>query len=421
MKYLEVVFLSGLLFGLSGVANAASPTNDDLYKMLLKQQEKIASLEANQRSLEQDVTNSKLREARLRDDLHKAKTQLASVQKAANNDFGEPAHDTPQREQGFVASAGVLYVRPHSPNLRSNDHSFDLGFDVTAGYQDDNNVDYAINYKHFEVNSNSENSRYGDILTDANWDGSGVGANLVGLPTGNSVPVSTDSYDVKYDVVDFEIGKRLQLADSISLRLSGGLRYAAIGERVIQRNPPSLNRAPLGTAANDSVNAVLGTGELNAVVCSSGTTGLTSGAGVGPYGSCTTSGTSSTSSADLWGVGFKAGIAPEWHPINSNFRIFSSLSGAYLVGKLDGTGTDGGLTDNTSLFSMVQTSVGIGYMLPTSLGDFDVNVRYQYELLDINSTINPPSDGVSVNYFNYRGYDGVYGSISYAFNSGANH
>jgi hypothetical protein len=45
----------------------------------------------------------------------------------------------------------------------------------------------------------------------------------------------------------------------------------------------------------------------------------------------------------------------------------------------------------------------------------------QYELLDLDSTVNPPSNSVSLQRFNYRGYDGVYGSISYAFNNGVSH
>jgi len=370
MKYLGIVFLSGFFLGFSGIANASPPTIDDVYQMLLKQQEKIASLEANQRSLERDVTNSKLREARLRDDLHKAETKLSAAKKPTNTDFGEPTFDAPQREEGFVASAGVLHVRPHTSGLQNNDHEFDVGFDMSAGYQDANNVDYAINYKHFEASSESEETTSA-VVAGTGLLAGGVGAS--GDPLATTQSTGTNSYKVKYDVVDLEIGKRLQLADSVSLRVSGGLRYTAIEE----------------SSSTSSVNAVTGTG------------------GGGNY--------------DLWGVGIKAGIAPEWNPINSNLRIFSSLSGAYLVGKIDGSGVDGVSPDNTSLFSMVQASVGMGYMLPTGLGDFDVNVRYQYELLGINSAIFPPSGSSAVQTFDYRGYDGVYGSISYAFNSAATH
>ena len=358
MKYLGFVFLSGLLFGLSGVANAEPPTINDVYQMLLEQKEvqkeqqaKIASLEANQRSLERDVTNSKLREAHLRDDLHKAKTQLASVQKAASNDFGEPTYDAPQREQGFVASAGLLYVKPYAANKHSSDiTNYDYGFNISAGYQDANNVDFSINYKHF-------------FTDDASPMQSLVGG--VGV-----APTLIEQFTVNYDVLDFETGKRLQLADSVSMRLSGGLRFAHINENSFTQS---------------------------STCC-------------GPGGAITMN---NGGESDLWGVGIKAGIAPEWNPNNSNFRMFSSLSGAYLAGKWNskinpGLGAGASLTsysDHSLLFSMVDAEVGIGYLMPTSIGDIEIKASYQYELLDISDT---PS-------FDYRGYQGFYGSIGYAF------
>jgi hypothetical protein len=351
MKYLAIVFLSGLLFGLGGVANATPPTNDDLYQMFLKQQEKIVTLEANQRSLERDVTNSKLREAHLRDDLHKAKTQLASVQKAASNDFGEPTYDAPQREQGFVASAGLLYVKPYAANKHSSDiTNYDYGFNISAGYQDANNVDFSINYKHFFTDDASPMQNSG----------------LVG-----GMPNLIEQFTVNYDVLDFETGKRLQLADSVSMRLSGGLRFAHINENSFTQ-----------------FSSCCGLGGAIAISNNGG-------------------------ESDLWGVGIKAGIAPEWNPNNSNFRMFSSLSGAYLAGKWNskinpGLGAGASLTsysDHSLLFSMVDAEVGIGYLMPTSIGDIEIKASYQYELLDISDT---PS-------FDYRGYQGFYGSIGYAF------
>ncbi len=334
MKYLWIVFLSGLFFGFSGIANAASPTIADVYQMLLKQQEKIASLEANQRSLERDVTNSKLREARLRDDLHKAEIQLASVQKATSNDFGEPIYDAPQREEGFVASAGLLYVKPYATNKQlGNDNDHDLGFNMTAGYQAANNVDYAINYKHFGTD-------------DASWRTSTV----------------SDTFKVDYDVLDFVIGKRLQLAESVSMRFSGGLRYAAIDEESIQLN-----------------------------------------------GTTTTGGKS-----DLWGVGLLAGIAPEWNPVNSNFQIFSSLSGSFLAGGFHSPRFGIPIRDKHILFSMVQASAGIGYLVPTDFGDIEIKASYQYELVDINSQLEGATASTTT-LFDYKGYQGIYGSIGYAF------
>jgi hypothetical protein len=302
-----------------------------------EQQAKIASLEANQRSLERDVTKSKLREARLRDDLHNAEIQLASVQKATSNDFGEPTFDTPQREEGFVASAGLLYVMPNISHENQGEIAdYNLGFNISAGYQDANNVDFSINYKHFATN---------DALLKS----------MVGVPN------LTNIYTVNYDALDFEIGKRLQLSDSVSMRFSGGLRYADINQNSITQT----------VLCGMSCFAVDIGGESN-----------------------------------LWGVGIKAGITPEWNPNNSNFRIFSSLSGAYLAGN---HGIKYLVDAHSSLFSMVDTSIGVGYLLPTSIGDIEIKASYEYELLDFEAAAGNST------YFEYRGYHGFYGSIGYAF------
>jgi len=348
MKYLGVVFLSGLFFGFSGIANAASPTIDDVYQMLLKQQEKIASLEANQRSLERDVTKSKLREARLRDDLHKAETQLASVQKATSHDFGEPTYDTPQREEGFVVSAGALNITPILKQPEAQPQiptTSDLGFAVSASYQTDDNLDYLIRYKHLE-NTQSWRSTSLALGVTSNRD---------------------YEYILNNDQVDFELGKKLDYSNNTSLRLFAGLRYAVVEE-----------------SFDNLKNTCVGLG-------------------------CGIPVTNPHYNVDLWGIGLRAGVTPEWRPFDNSFRIFSSLSGALLAGEIDYNDTNSVvgylLVDDTLLISMVEASVGLGYLLPTGIGDFDIKARYQYEKMDVTEDT----------YFEYRGYHGFYGSIGYAF------
>ena len=140
-----------------------------------------------------------------------------------------------------------------------------------------------------------DKTREGDILTDANWDGSGGGINVGGLGvntadlTGNEANGDQDGWYFGASL-DHHINSDLfGLSDLI------GVPAEVLAEIMFEYKEfdrEDLNRAPLGTAANDSVNAVLGTGELPAVVCSTdalgGEVGLTAG-GVGPYGSCSNS------------------------------------------------------------------------------------------------------------------------------------
>ena len=43
-----------------------------------------------------------------------------------------------------------------------------------------------------------------------------------------TLTTTSQEYQLNYDVLDFEIGKQFALSDSASLRLSAGLRYAAL-------------------------------------------------------------------------------------------------------------------------------------------------------------------------------------------------
>ena len=138
-----------------------------------------------------------------------------------------------------------------------------------------------------------DKTREGNILTDANWDGSGGGINIGGLGvntadlTGNVANGDQDGWYFGASL-DHHINSDLfGISDLI------GVPAEVLAEIMFEYKEfdrADLNRAPLPTAANDSVNAVLGTDTLNAVVCSSdylssAGVGLTAG-GVGPYGDC---------------------------------------------------------------------------------------------------------------------------------------
>ena len=140
-----------------------------------------------------------------------------------------------------------------------------------------------------------DNSRKGDILTDANWDGSGGGINIGGLGvntadlTGNSSNGDRDGWYFGA-ALDHHINSDLfGISDLI------GVPAEVLAEIMFEYKEfdrEDLNRSPLATAANDSVNAVAGNNALANAVCSSdalgGSATLTAN-GVGPYGDCSNS------------------------------------------------------------------------------------------------------------------------------------
>jgi len=141
-----------------------------------------------------------------------------------------------------------------------------------------------------------DHAREGDILTDANWDNSGGAAENVGSTglntsdlTGNNPNGDNDGWYFGASL-DHHINSDLfGISDLI------GVPAEVLAEIMFEYKEfdrENLVRAPLGTAANDSVNAALGTGELAAVVCSTPAAGAGAGLtskGSGPYGSCSNS------------------------------------------------------------------------------------------------------------------------------------
>ena len=162
------------------------------------------------------------------------------------------------------------------------------------------------------------------------------------------------SYNIDYNVLDFEVGKDIVFSDSISLGLLGGIRYTALEE----------------------------SWDRSSTCCANGDPGA-------------------ASQTDLFGVGLKAGFSPTWTLFNKSFRLFGRFSGSILLGDFD----DPLLARNDSgrFFSMLEGVAGIGYTLQTYYGEIVVETGYQYELLDFNL----PDD----RYFEYDGNDGLFGTV----------
>ncbi len=133
----------------------------------------------------------------------------------------------------------------------------------------------------------NDHSREGSILTDANALNEGTGGNVGGLGvttsqlTGNSPNGNNDGWYFGAGL-DFNVSDNLfGLIDNTAL-----LGEITIGYKEFSQK--DINRAPLGTAANDSATGATGTGSVPAGVCggaSGNTAGLVSN-GQGPYGSC---------------------------------------------------------------------------------------------------------------------------------------
>ena len=146
----------------------------------------------------------------------------------------------------------------------------------------------------------NDHDRYGDILTDANADNSGGAAtNIAGLGVSTS-DLTGNKANGDRDAWYFGAGFDFSLTDDFWGLVPSTEVLAELQFEYKEFDAQDLNRAPLGTAANDSVNAAAGTaGEFNGAlptspVCATNATNPGGSSGLiqnnaGPYGSCSNS------------------------------------------------------------------------------------------------------------------------------------
>ena len=148
----------------------------------------------------------------------------------------------------------------------------------------------------------NDHNRFGDILTDANTDNSGGAAtNIAGLTGVNTSTLTGNKANGDREAWYFGAGFDFSLTDNFWGLIPSTEVLAELQFEYKEFDAQDLNRAPLGTAANDSVNAAAGTaGEFSAgglptsPVCATNATNPDGSSGLiqnnaGPYGSCSNS------------------------------------------------------------------------------------------------------------------------------------
>jgi len=276
-------------------------------------------------------------------------------------------------KEGFFMSAGGLYVRPLIDSkftisdsnigvrMAGNEMDYEPGFQVSLGYQAADNWDYRLKFKHFSAKEKATLGSPSTALT--------AGQGIL------TISPQSQEYQLNYDVLDFEIGKQFALSDSVSLRLSGGLRYAALED-------------------NYQTSTTIG------VCC------------IDP-GSPSVSFLTNTqkNENDFWGIGPRLTASPTWKPFHNNFRVFGNIGAAFLLGQyeiggspIDGLDSRGG--NKEGFLTIVEAGAGIGYTFKTQLIDLDISAGYQFEHWldsDLTDTLL------------YRGFHGSYGTIGVKF------
>lgn len=134
----------------------------------------------------------------------------------------------------------------------------------------------------------NDHSREGSILTDSNSLNEGTGGNIAGLGI-TTTDLTGNSPNGDEEAWYFGAGFEFNLTNDLFGFMDGTSVLGEVTLNYKEFDTDTLNRAPLGTAANDSASGaasdLLGIGSVpaNGPVCGNG--GLTVN-GAGPYGSC---------------------------------------------------------------------------------------------------------------------------------------
>jgi hypothetical protein len=358
----------------------AVPTNEQLYQMVLEMKDE-------QENLKKEVSVSKTRESDLQAHLDKAKAELVTAKKQVDE-----TQKTSNVKEGFFASAGGLYVKPlirsQSPygalGVNSdNGLDYESGFQVSTGYQTDNSWDYILKFKRFNTNS---------VVPD--------------MSATTGLQVSSPyifGYKSNYNVLDFEIGKLFSLSDNVALRVSGGIRYAAMNENL---------------SSSYSYSSSSGGGSYSSAPDWK----------VVSYTMTTTASGTSSFKHDFWGIGPRITAAPTWKPFGNNFRVFGNIGTSFLKGQQIETasannsyscsstssvvscgGSSGNYSSSVrqdSFVTMFEAGSGMGYTIKANLVDINFQAGYQFE----HWLVTDQAANIL-----FRGFHGAYGTVGVKF------
>ena len=382
-----------VLFSLVSVITTvqAAPTNEQLYEMILGLKNEIADSKGRESNLHVELNKTK-------NDLNLAKKQLSelpntgqrvSTIKHLENPENDIRPTQTDSKEGFTITAGALYVKPvTSANnlypydyIDNNNINYGPGFQVSTDYQAKNNWDYALQFKHFQSTSNVSN--------DTNYYYQG------GIPN--------IEYAINYNVLDLEIGKLFTLSDTVSLRISGGLRSAIMNEKLTSTSSISSSSSGSYSSYPDWIYT--------------------------PYTITTNSNISDSMSNNFWGIGPRITGEPSWKPFGNNFRIFGSVAGSFLMGQQNDTysGASSYNCSSTStvvtcgsnstyaykndyrresFVTMLEAGSGMGYTIKTKSMAIDLKTGYQLE----HWIVTDQTDNLM-----FRGFHGAYGTVGVNF------
>ena len=233
--------------GFAGAANAETPSQEQLYKMLLELQQKTERLEKEAAAAEAEAAKNKAELNRLKQQLEAAKggeTVKPSASVASKDEpVSRSAVSARQEKGGFITSFEYLYWKPALTGLdyaildpyrtgnvrgavKSVDPDQDAGYRFTLGYHfRDTKTDVRFKWTGLESKGSSVLYRGSNRI----W---GIRLHPNAIINDDDVTMAQADYRMDYDVYDLELGYTHRLTPSADIRYFGGLRKVDMTQKL---------------------------------------------------------------------------------------------------------------------------------------------------------------------------------------------
>jgi hypothetical protein len=234
-----VLLVSCLMVTGQAQADSMTPSNEELYQMILKLQQDQANLKREAQQAKAEAAAAKAELEKTRGQLEAANARIDKQEQVATAPSGSAVR-VPDNDGGFRMALDALFLTPRNDHLSyaisdpSNpvfvspgsksifvDPDSEWGYRLSLGGEvAGTGLDVWGRYTSLNVETNDEVMEpAGGLL----W--APLAAPSVGI---NQADRATAEYDLNYDVFDLEIGQKIAVGNSVNLRLFGGLRYADI-------------------------------------------------------------------------------------------------------------------------------------------------------------------------------------------------
>ena len=368
------------IFSAGPVSAEDSPSNAELYQMILE-------MKASQEQLQQEADQARAEATEAKRELARTQEVLKSTQESLRVTEGKvletqevvaqtqeglaetqaemgtaPSSSVVrilESEQGGYANLGFMYKRPENDRYTyavidadtgsdnqltavGIDTEYEPGFNIGAGYLFSSGREAFINFAYLDLD---EKDDVVDPIGDADLKCTLCPVDTLDIDRDENIDSAQAFYEIDYRVLDVGVAQNLSVGNSLDVRLGGGLRYASIDEEF---------GGKYNSISDDSE-----TETVNVLIQN-----------------------------EFWGIGPTASLDLAYNVRNTGFSLLGNFGVSLLVGDndflYDARDDDDDIVsldseDETRIIPVLSAGLGAAYAGNTGNVEYELKVGYEFE------------------------------------------